>query len=200
LIFRPGFSTATEVTNVSGRGVGMDVVRSAIEALRGIISVESKPGEGTTISLKLPLTLAIIEGLIIRIDKEFFVIPLSYVEECIELTAEKKKQSNGRNLLNVRNEIVPYIPLRQKFNLIDNQPDIEQVVVIRDSNLKAGLVVDEIIGEHQTVIKSLGRYYKNVDIMSGATVLGDGTVALIIDVPKMVQTEIRDEKIMLSEK
>jgi len=194
LIFHAGFSTAKKVTNVSGRGVGMDVVKNAIESLRGIIEVESKEGEWTKIILKLPLTLAIIEGLIVRIDKECFVIPLSFVEECIELTSAKKEETNGRNILNVRSEIIPYIPLRDKFDLKENMPEIEQVVIIKDSNLKAGLVVDEIIGEHQTVIKSLGKYYKNVEVMSGATVLGDGTVALIIDIPKMLSEEIKLEE------
>jgi two-component system chemotaxis sensor kinase CheA len=194
LIFNAGFSTAKTVTNVSGRGVGMDVVRSAIESLRGIIEVESREDEWTKIILKLPLTLAIIEGLIVRIDTEYFVIPLSFVEECIELTSQKKKESNGRNILNVRSEIIPYIPLRRKFKLYDNQPDIEQVVIVRNSNMKAGLVVDEIIGEHQTVIKSLGKYYRNVEVMSGATVLGDGTVALIVDISKLLNMEIKEEE------
>jgi two-component system chemotaxis sensor kinase CheA len=194
LIFHAGFSTAKKVTNVSGRGVGMDVVRSAIESLRGIIEVESKEGEWSKIILKLPLTLAIIEGLIVRIDKEYFVIPLSFVEECIELTSAKKKETNGRNYLNVRSEIIPYIPLRDKFSLTENKPEIEQVVVIKDSTLKAGLVVDEIIGEHQTVIKSLGKYYKHVEVMSGATVLGDGTVALIIDISKLLDEEVKLEE------
>ncbi|MFO7448264.1 MAG: chemotaxis protein CheA [Ignavibacteriaceae bacterium] len=197
LIFKAGFSTAKTVTNVSGRGVGMDVVKNAVEALRGTVEVESQPGEGTTIILKLPLTLAIIEGLIVRIDKDYFVIPLSFVEECIELTAETKKKTNGRNLLNVRNEIVPFIPLRKKFSIHNNSPEIEQVVVINDTNFKIGLVVDEIIGEHQTVIKSLGKYYKNIEMMSGATVLGDGTVALIIDVPKLVFSEVKEEELLL---
>ncbi len=177
LIFKPGFSTAKTVTNVSGRGVGMDVVRTAIESLRGIIEVESKTDEGTTITLKLPLTLAIIETLIVRIDVDYFAIPLSFVEECIEFTPETKNQLKGRNLINVRGEIVPFIPLRKKFNILNNRQDIEQIVIINENQNKTGFVVDEIVGEHQTVIKSLGNYYKNVDSVSGATVLGNGTVA-----------------------
>ncbi len=197
LIFKPGFSTAKEVTNVSGRGVGMDVVQSAIESLRGSVEVESKTDQGTTITLKLPLTLAIIEGLIVKIDKDSFVIPLSYVEECIELTREAKKKTNGRNLIGVRGEIIPYVPLREKFNIKDNRPAIEQIVLINENSSKIGLVVDEIIGEYQVVIKSLGSYYKNVEMMSGATVLGDGTVALIIDVPKLIFSEIKKEELLL---
>ena len=195
LIFKPGFSTAKVITNVSGRGVGMDVVQSAIESLRGSIEVESITNEGTTITLKLPLTLAIIEGLIVKIDKDFFVIPLSFVEECIELTCEIKKKSNGRNLIGVRGEIVPYIPLREKFNINSKLPSIEQIVLINENNSKTGLVVDEIIGERQVVIKSLGTYYKNVEMMSGATVLGDGTVALIMDIKKLIEKAELEEKI-----
>ena len=194
LIFQPGFSTAKEITNVSGRGVGLDVVKTAIESLRGAVDVESKPDSGTVITLKLPLTLAIIEGLIVRIDEDFFAIPLSFVEECVELTSETKNKSNGRNLLKVRGELIPYIPLRERFHVSKNLPSIEQIVVVTEDGAKTGLVVDEIIGERQTVIKSLGSFYKNVEVMSGATVLGDGTVALIMDVPKLINSEIIEEK------
>ena len=197
LILQAGFSTAKEITNVSGRGVGLDVVKSAIETLRGSISIESSQGAGTIITLKLPLTLAIIEGLIIRIDEEHFVIPLSFVEECIELKADDKNKEGRRNLLNVRDEIVPYISLRKRFDIRNNQPEIEQVVVINNNNSKTGLLVDEIIGEHQTVIKSLGKYYKNIEVLSGATVLGNGTVALIMDVPKIIEEEIKLEESLI---
>ena len=198
LIFHPGFSTAQTVTNVSGRGVGMDVVQNAITSLRGTVEVDSYPGEGTSITLKLPLTLAIIEGLMVRIDKDYFVVPLSYVEECIEFNAALMQQTkNGRKLINFRNEIVPYIPLRDKFGIVNNKPEIQQVIVINDSGKKTGLVVDEIIDKHQTVIKSLGKFYKNIEVMSGATVLGDGSVALIIDIPKLINSEINEEKLLV---
>ena len=198
LIFHPGFSTAQAVTNVSGRGVGMDVVQTAITSLRGSVEVDSYPGEGTSITLKLPLTLAIIEGLMVRIDKEYFVVPLSYVEECIEFnTALMQQTKNGRKLINFRNEIVPYIPLREKFSIVNNKPEIQQIIVINDSGKKTGLVVDEIIDKHQTVIKSLGKFYKNIEVMSGATVMGDGSVALIIDVPKLINSEINEEKLLV---
>ena len=195
LIFQAGFSTANEVTNVSGRGVGLDVVRSSIEALRGSIELESKKDSGTIITLKLPLTLAIIEGLIIRVDEEHFVIPLSYIEECLEFTSGNT--GTGRQLINVRGEIVPYIPLRKVFNIYNNQPDIQQVVILNNNGVKTGLLVDEIIGQHQTVIKSLGKYYKSVEILSGATVLGNGTIALIIDIPKLVEKEVEEEEFLL---
>ncbi len=198
LIFKPGFSTAKEITNVSGRGVGLDVVKSAVEALRGSFDIESNRGTGTTITLKLPLTLAIIEGLIIRIDEEHFVIPLSYVEECIELKSEDKRKIGRRKLLNVRDEIVPFVSLREKFDIKNNQPEIEQVVIINNNDGKTGLLVDEIIGEHQTVIKSLGKYYKNVEVLSGATVLGNGTVALIMDVPKIIEEAVKQEELAVN--
>lgn len=198
LIFNAGFSTAKSVTNVSGRGVGMDVVKNAIAALRGSVEVDSQPGDGTIITLKLPLTLAIIEGLIVRIDQDHFVIPLSSVHECIEFISGNEKKSGRRNLLNVRGEIVPYISLRERFDIYNNEPLIQQAVVLQDNGTKTGFIVDEIIGEHQTVIKSLGKYYKNVENMSGATILGDGTVALILDVPKLIASEVINENYLIN--
>lgn len=180
-IFAPGFSTAAKVTSVSGRGVGMDVVKRGIEGLRGSISVDSVRGKGTTITLKIPLTLAIIDSLLVKIGKDHFVLPLSTVEECIELTREDVRNSHGRNLANVRGAIVPYIPLRECFRITDNQPEIEQIVIADIHGRKVGFVVDRVVGEHQTVIKSLGKMYRDVKGVSGATILGDGTVALILD-------------------
>jgi len=187
LILLPGFSTATKITNVSGRGVGMDVVKRNIEGLRGSIDISSIKGEGTTITLKLPLTLAIIDGLLVTIGDEIYVIPLSIVEECIELTDADRERAHGRNMANVRGEIVPYISLREQFSIICDKPAIEQIVITEVDDQRVGFVVDDVIGEHQTVIKSLGKFYKDIEGLSGATILGDGTVALILDVPKLVQ-------------
>ncbi|MGD8781795.1 MAG: chemotaxis protein CheA [Ignavibacteria bacterium] len=187
LIFSAGFSTAQKVTNVSGRGVGMDVVAKAIESLRGSIELESKPDTGTTIILKLPLTLAIIEGLLVKISNEYFVIPLSYVEECVELTEKDIENSNGKHLANVRGELVPYISLREKFEVNGSLPSIQQIVIVNENNTRTGFVVDEIIGEHQTVIKSFGRFIKHVDGLSGLTILGDGNLALLLDVSKLIK-------------
>jgi two-component system chemotaxis sensor kinase CheA len=181
MIFAPGFSTAAKVTSVSGRGVGMDVVKKAIEALRGSINIASTPGTGSTITLRIPLTLAIIESLLVRIDDSYFVLPLSSVEECIELTRDDIKNSHGRNLANVRNSIIPYIPLREHFGISENRPEIEQIVITTINGNKVGFVVDSVIGEHQTVIKALGPMYRDVQGLSGATILGDGSVALILD-------------------
>ncbi|PLX97917.1 MAG: chemotaxis protein CheA [Desulfuromonas sp.] len=186
LIFLPGFSTADTVTNVSGRGVGMDVVKRSIEELRGSIEAHSEPGKGVKFSIKLPLTLAIIDGLLVNIAGESYVFPLSSVEECVELK-RKDVAANDRNLANVRGEIVPYVHLREYFSLADAERDIEQIVIINHEGARVGFVVDHVIGEHQTVIKSLGKMYQGISGLSGATILGDGKVALILDLPQIVE-------------
>lgn len=193
MIFAPGFSTAEKVTSVSGRGVGMDVVKRGIESLHGSISVDSRQGVGTTITLKIPLTLAIIDSLLVKIGKDHFVLPLASVEECVELTRDDINSSHGRNLAKVRGAIIPYIPLRQHFCITDQRPDIEQIVIADIHGTKVGFVVDRVVGEHQTVIKSLGKLYRDVKGVSGATILGDGTVALILDMDMLLQSAERFE-------
>ncbi|WP_277058981.1 chemotaxis protein CheA, partial [Trichlorobacter lovleyi] len=188
LIFAPGFSTAQKVTSVSGRGVGMDVVKKAIEALRGTIDIASEQGKGSVITLRIPLTLAIIETLLVRIDHNFFVLPLSMVEECIELTRADVQAAHGRHLAHVRGELTPYINLRDEFEITANQPEIEQIVILSVNGKRIGFVVDDVVGEHQTVIKTLGKLYRDVRGISGATILGDGTVALILDPGLLVQS------------
>jgi two-component system chemotaxis sensor kinase CheA len=188
LIFAPGFSTAQKVTSVSGRGVGMDVVKKAIEALRGTIDIASTRGTGSVITLRIPLTLAIIETLLVRIDRNFFVLPLTMVEECIELTRADVQAAHGRHLARVRGELTPYINLRDEFEITTNQPDIEQIVILSVGGKRIGFVVDDVVGEHQTVIKTLGKLYRDVRGISGATILGDGTVALILDPGLLVQS------------
>lgn len=188
LIFAPGFSTAQKVTSVSGRGVGMDVVKKAIEALRGTIDIASEQGKGSVITLRIPLTLAIIETLLVRIDQNYFVLPLSMVEECIELTRADVQAAHGRHLAHVRGELTPYINLRDEFEITANQPEIEQIVILSVNGKRIGFVVDDVVGEHQTVIKTLGKLYRDVRGISGATILGDGTVALILDPGLLVQS------------
>ena len=200
LILEPGFSTAASITSVSGRGVGMDVVKQAIEALRGCIGIESIRGRGTTITLKLPLTLAIIDGLLVRIAEDHYVFPLSSVNECIELTAADRETSCGRNLVNVRNHIVPYVRLREQFKICGELPDIEQIVIIEAGEMREGFAVDNVIGQHQTVLKSLGNYYSTVEGVSGATILGDGTVALILDIGQLVQSAEEEEVVLTVDK
>jgi len=192
LMFLPDFSTARKVTNVSGRGVGLDVVKKAIDALRGTIEISSARGAGATITLKLPLTLAIIDGFLTKIGSEHFIFPLSSVEECIELKRESVK-SNSRHLVNVRGHMVPYIRLREKFTVEGDTPEIEQIVIVGEDGHRVGFTVDTVVGQHQTVLKSLGAFYKGVEGISGATILGDGTVALILDLPKLVGAAEREE-------
>jgi two-component system chemotaxis sensor kinase CheA len=190
LIFAPGFSMAKKVTNVSGRGVGMDVVKRGIDALSGTLEIESKKNEGTVITLKLPLTLAIIDGILVRIADAFFVLPLSAIEECVELTREDIRRMHGKNMTHIRGEVVPYIPLRERFKIAGEPPSIEQIIINRIGDGRIGLVVDQVIGQHQTVIKTMGKFYKNIKEVSGATILGDGTVALILDIGQLTQAAI----------
>lgn len=200
LIFTPGFSTASEITAVSGRGVGMDVVKRSIDALRGSIQIHSRPGVGTAFTLRLPLTLAIIDGLLVEIGKDRFVLPLSAVEECVELKREHLAGSVRRNLIKVRDEIVPYIRLRETFGIQGRPAEIEQVVIAGLDGQRVGFVVDHVVGEHQTVIKSLSRMYRDVKGLSGATVLGDGGIALILDIPQLIEIEEREEAYSFSRK
>ncbi|WP_338666656.1 chemotaxis protein CheA [Pseudodesulfovibrio methanolicus] len=195
LIFEPGFSTAKVVTSVSGRGVGMDVVKRAIDSLRGTIDIDSKPNAGTTITIRLPLTLAIIDGLQVRVEDEYYVIPLSLVEECVELSrSEVEEAGSEQRILHLRGEIVPYIHIREWFNIEGENPPIEQIVITGVEGSRVGIVVDTVIGEHQTVIKSLGRVYKDVEGISGATIKGDGSIALILDVPSLVRRVIAESR------
>jgi two-component system chemotaxis sensor kinase CheA len=187
LILMPDFSTAKTVTNVSGRGVGMDVVKKAIDALRGSIEIESRKGIGTTITLKLPLTLAIIDGFLTKIGEEHFIFPLSEVEECVELIRDDAAKAHGRHLANVRGQIVPYIRLREQFMIAGETPVIEQIVIVCWEGRRVGFVVDAVVGEHQTVLKSLGKFYKDAEGISGATILGNGMVALVLDLAKLVK-------------
>ena len=194
LIFEPGFSTAKQVTNVSGRGVGMDVVKRAIDSLRGTIDIDSKPGKGTTITIRLPLTLAIIDGLQVQVGDGYYVIPLSLVEECVELSRADVEENTDQRILHLRGEIVPYIHLRDCFAIEGENPAIEQIVITGVEGSRVGIVVDTVIGEHQTVIKSLGRVYKDVEGLSGATIKGDGSIALILDIPSLVRRVIAESR------
>jgi two-component system chemotaxis sensor kinase CheA len=198
LIFQPGFSTAQKVTNLSGRGVGMDVVKRTMDALRGSIDVASTPGTGTVITLRLPLTLAIIDGLLVRIGQGRYVIPLSAVEECVELPALEENRASGRNFLNIRGELVPFLRLREMFNAATPPDKYQKVVVVSANDMRVGLVVDQVIGDHQTVIKSLSKLHAGVGTFSGATILGDGTVALILEIAHLVARGQRERPMKLA--
>lgn len=194
LIFHPGFSTAHEVTSVSGRGVGMDVVKRTLDGLRGTVEVDSVPGVQTVVTLRLPLTLAIIDGLLVRVGDGSYVLPLSVVEECVELTVEEDARSRGRNFLNIRGDLVPFLRLRELFESPLPPAQYQKVVIVSDGEQRVGLVVDELIGDHQTVIKSLSRLHADVESFSGATILGDGGVALILDIGHLIELgQVRDE-------
>lgn len=186
MIFHPGFSTAAAVTNLSGRGVGMDVVKRTIDSLRGSIDIASRPGEGSEVSLRIPLTLAIIDGLLVRVGQGRYVIPLDAVEECLELSLDEDQRSRGRSFISLRNRLVPFLRLRDLF-ATGTQPELHQkVVVVSSGEERIGLVVDQIIGDHQTVIKSMSKLHAGLPTFSGATILGDGSVALILDIVNLV--------------
>ncbi|MGM0622949.1 MAG: hybrid sensor histidine kinase/response regulator [Campylobacterota bacterium] len=184
LIFRPGLSTAEAVTNVSGRGVGMDVVKTNIEKLNGIIDIDSEKGKGTTIKLKIPLTLAIIQALLVNVQEELFAIPLSSVLETVRITSEEVKYVEGKSVLRLRNEVLPLVHIADIYD-VDRTYDTGEhayVVIIGLAEKKLGLIVDELIGQEEIVIKSLGEYIKGIDGIAGATIRGDGRVTLIADV------------------
>jgi len=190
LIFEAGFSTAEKISNISGRGVGMDVVRRNIEALRGSIDIESGVGSGTIVRIRLPLTLAIIDGFLMGVGDASYVVPLDIVEECIELTDNERDDNSGRNYINLRGEVLPFIRLRENFNANGKSGKRENIVVVKYGNQKAGFVVDTLLGELQTVIKPMGALFQNLSGISGSTILGSGEVALILDSPSLIQKAV----------
>lgn len=187
LIFEAGFSTAETVTNISGRGVGMDVVRRNIEALRGTIEIDSTQSVGTSIRIRLPLTLAIIDGFLMGVGGSSFVVPLDLVIECIELSEQERRDTRESNYINLRGTVLPFLRLRQLFEIKGKTGRHENIVVVQYGGQKAGLMVDELLGEFQTVIKPLGKLFSHLRGISGSTILGSGEVALILDVPALVQ-------------
>ncbi len=186
LIFEPGFSTADKITNISGRGVGLDVVKRNITALRGSVEVESKEGEGSTFRIRLPLTLAIIDGFLVGVGKSSYVIPLGSVEECIELSEKDRAETLKHQYINLRGEVLPFVRLREQFEIKERGGKRENIVVVQHGGQKIGLVVDELMGEFQTVIKPLGSIFKHIKGIGGSTILGSGDVALILDVQSLV--------------
>lgn len=195
LILEPGFSTAEKVTNLSGRGVGMDVVKSSIEALRGAIDIESRPGEGACMRLTLPLTLAIIDGFLVGVGGAHFVLPLEMVVECIELPVGDG--TGERDYLNLRGQVLPFLRLRELFEVPHRAPRRQNVVVVQYGGRQAGLAVDSLMGECQTVIKPLGVLFEKLRGISGSTVLASGEVGLILDVPQLIQLATAREGVQI---
>jgi two-component system chemotaxis sensor kinase CheA len=198
LIFEPGFSTAEQVSNISGRGVGMDVVKRGLESLRGTIEIDSTFGEGTHFRIRLPLTLAIIDGFLVQIGKTTLVIPLEVVVECIELPNDLKADTTQTHL-NLRGEILPVLNLNEFLGLGEIPSKRQNVVVIHFGESKAGLLVDQLLGEFQTVIKPLGTLFKHLRAISGSTILGSGEVALILDVASLIEYATQKESAALHE-
>jgi two-component system, chemotaxis family, sensor kinase CheA len=192
LILEPGFSTVRKVSDLSGRGVGMDVVRRSVEALHGSLEISNRPGAGMTVTLRLPLTLAIIDGLLVRVGETYFVLPLANSLECVELSRQAVEREHESHIANVRGEIIPYIRLSEYFRMDVARPEREQIMVVETEQGRYGFVVDQVLGDHQTVIKNLGKTYRNVSEVSGATILGNGTVALILDPHRLVQNVIQN--------
>ncbi|MCP3100178.1 chemotaxis protein CheA [Myxococcus sp. K15C18031901] len=190
LIFEPGFSTARTVTELSGRGVGMDVVRRDIEAMRGTVAVRSQEGRGTTMTLRLPLTLAVIQGFAMGVSDQVYVVPIELVQECLELPVSQRT-SEEAGMLSLRGQPLPYLRLRTIFGLGGTAPARENVVVLRHPDGIVGLAVDHLQGDGQRVIRPLGRLFQDAPGISGSTILGDGRVGLILDTPSLVRRAIR---------
>jgi two-component system chemotaxis sensor kinase CheA len=190
LLFEPGFSTASQVTGLSGRGVGLDVVRRALEALRGAVSIASVAGEGTVVSLRLPLTLALIDGFSVGVGGETYVIPLDAVVECAELPRERG-DAGGEGVISLRGQALPFVRMRQVLGVEGSAPAREGVVVVRHEGGHAGLVVDSLLGESQAVVKPLGRLFQGLGRLAGSTILASGRVALILDVAAVLNAAVQ---------
>jgi two-component system chemotaxis sensor kinase CheA len=186
LVLEPGFSTAETVTDLSGRGVGLDVVRRGVEALRGSLAIESRPGQGTAFTLRLPLTLALVEGFAFAAGGETFIVPLEAVVECMELP-RVRHEGVGEGVVSLRGAPLPYLRLRDALQLSGEPPRRESMVVVRHESGPAGLVVDTLLGATQSVVKPLGSAFDSVSGFSGSTILGNGRVGLILDVPVLVR-------------
>lgn len=185
LILLPGFSTAAKVTDLSGRGVGMDVVKRKITEIRGEVELDSEQGKGACITIKLPLTLSIIDGLLVQLSDTYFVVPLSAVDTIFAVKQTELKEYNNQVVLAGRQ--IPYVYLRTIFDCPKNETEQEQIVVVNYMDSSVGLVVDKVVGEHQAVLKPLGKAFKNLEMVSGATILGDGTIALVLDTARVIK-------------
>lgn len=188
MVFMSGFTTRDEVTGVSGRGVGMDVVRRKIAEIRGEVGIESEVGRGTIITITLPLTLSIIDGLLVKVDKNQYVIPISAIEKIYALNRSQFKNTFN-NVVELEGEQLPYINLRKSFGVetLESDSEVVQLVVIKSENRMTGLIVDSVIGEYQTVVKPLGKYLRKQEVLSGASIMGDGSLSMVIDTSRLLQ-------------
>jgi two-component system chemotaxis sensor kinase CheA len=196
LVFESGLSTADQVSSLSGRGVGMDVVRRNVQALRGNVSMDSHPGMGSTVHLRFPLTLAIIEGFAVEVGGNTYVIPLDHVMECLDLLdlpAEERACSGGSGVINLRGEPLPYLDLGRHFGCTEERNGRQSVIVVRQESQLAGLVVDKLHGETQTVIKPLGEFFEGLRWAVGSAILGNGKVALILDTGALLQVFCKEK-------
>ncbi|HON13472.1 MAG TPA: chemotaxis protein CheW, partial [Treponema sp.] len=194
LIFEPGFSTAKEITNISGRGVGLDVVRRQVEKLNGTVTVSSERGRGTRFTIKLPLTLAIIQGLLVRVGSEIYSIPITSVIESHRIKPSEIKMIDNYEVFNIRNDVISLLRLNRLFGIKTNeQREYNFVVIVGTAEKKMGLMVDSLIGEEDVVIKPLRDQFTNSPGIAGASILGDGSVSLIIDVSQLLELGLRKE-------
>ena len=194
LIFKAGFSTAKEVSDLSGRGVGMDVVRTAIEQINGMVEMDTKVGQGTTTTIRLPLTLAIIRSLMVTLGNQVYAFPLSNVQETLRINADEIRQIGNNEVIVVRERILPLLRLAERFGMGNSEAEKLFVVIVASAEKRVAVVVDSLVGEQEIVIKSMGEYLGEVPALSGATILGDGRVALIIDTRGIVkEAGINDE-------
>jgi two-component system chemotaxis sensor kinase CheA len=196
LIFLPGFSTAEQVSEISGRGVGMDVVKRRIEDIRGQIKITSQPNTGTTITIKLPITVSIIDGLLVKINDVSFVIPLAAVDRCFEAPAVQQL-NRFNNLIILDGEQIPFISLSEEFDGKENLSGSQEIILVYYDEKRVALIVDNIVGKFQAVLKPLGRYFQNMDHISGATILGDGKIALVLDTNKVVEEYLHQKRLAI---
>ena len=194
LLFKPGFSTAEKVTDLSGRGVGMDVVKRNIEAMRGTVELTSDEGKGTRIRLQLPLTLAMIDGFLVTVAGSAYVIPLEAVVECVKFTRVDQQAVGSNNYISLRGAVLPFVRLRELFHQDGVPSEHQYIVVVQAGGERVGLVVDELLGEFQTVIKPLGKLFRHARGVSGSTVLGTGEVALILEIPSLVRKIVHEDQ------
>jgi two-component system, chemotaxis family, sensor kinase CheA len=194
LVLVPGLSTAANVTHTSGRGVGMDVVRRDVEAVRGTLKIESRQDEGCTITLRMPLTVAIIDGFGVEIGGNAYIIPMEAVSECLDFPEPERSRCNAVGLVDVRGTALPYLRLRSIFGFAEMLPARERVVVVQHEEMRLGIVVDALAGERQAVIKPLGPFLGHVPCVSGSTILGDGKVGLILSIPDIYRHVLAMER------